>query len=372
MSEVLQEYVDSRGVLLRVDRAGGVLRGVKLIGLESLNGRRYRPAALAGAVSLYEGAKVNVNHPKNGPLAPRDYQDRLGVIRQVEFRPSEGLFGNLHFNPKHALAEQLVWDAENNPRNVGFSHNVLAQLSRDGELSVVEAITHVQSVDLVADPAATQGLFEEEQPGSEPATAGAWAALTLESLRTGRPDLIEQLSAEEGRQLRAQLEEERARTATLGRRLRIVELLDAHGLSGALAAGPAGSTVGPAFYEALLHAADEAQLEAMIVERAQALSRAAEAQRPGGGVDRPRSSEQGAALARQAAGAVVATASDFARALRGAAAAGGLIGSRPPGLITSFLHTSLNLEGWFDGKHHALALRGHKSGDGGRGGRHGD
>lgn len=162
MTEHLQEYVDSRGVAVRVDRAAGVLRGVKLIGLESLNGRRYRPAALAGAVSLYEGAKVNVNHPKDGPLAPRDYRDRLGVIRQVEFRTGEGLFGNLHYNPKHALAEQLAWDAENNPRNVGFSHNVLARLARDGEQTVVESITHVQSVDLVADPAATQGLFEQE------------------------------------------------------------------------------------------------------------------------------------------------------------------------------------------------------------------
>jgi hypothetical protein len=177
MSEHLQEYVDSRGVSLRVDRGGGVLRGVKLIGLESLNGRRYRPAALSAAVSLYEGAKVNVNHPKDGPLAPRDYRDRLGVIRQVEFRPDEGLFGNLHYNPKHAVAEQLAWDAEHNPRNVGFSHNVLARLTRDGEQTVVEAITHVQSVDLVADPAATQGLFEETATTAEPGQGATEAEL---------------------------------------------------------------------------------------------------------------------------------------------------------------------------------------------------
>jgi hypothetical protein len=52
MTEVLQEYADSRGVTLRVDRAAGVLRGVKLIGLQSLNGRRYLPAALTAAVGL--------------------------------------------------------------------------------------------------------------------------------------------------------------------------------------------------------------------------------------------------------------------------------------------------------------------------------
>ena len=201
MTETLQEYVDSRGVSLRVDRATGMLRGVKLIGLESLNGRRYRPAALSAAIGLYEGAKVNVNHPKEGPLAPRDYRDRLGVIRQVEFRPEAGLFGNLHFNPKHALAEQLAWDAEHNPGNVGFSHNVLAKLVREGEQTVVEAISHVQSVDLVADPATTRGLFEEALAAAEPSVeeappADELEALTAEALRERRPDLVERLVAE--------------------------------------------------------------------------------------------------------------------------------------------------------------------------------
>jgi hypothetical protein len=108
MNEVLQEFVSSRGATIRVDREAGVIRGVKLLGLESRNGRRYLPAALAQAVALYEGAKVNVNHPKGHPLAARDYQDRLGSIRNVNSR-EDGLFGDFHFNPKHALAEaQLV------------------------------------------------------------------------------------------------------------------------------------------------------------------------------------------------------------------------------------------------------------------------
>jgi hypothetical protein len=259
MSEPLQEYAHSGGLTLRVDRAGGLLRGVKLIGLESQNGRRYRPEALAAAVGLYEGAKVNVNHPHNGPLAPRDYRDRLGVVRQVEFRPAEGLFGNLHFNPKHALAEQLAWDAENNPRNVGFSHNVLARLAREGDVTVVEAITHVQSVDLVADPAATQGLFEErgaeggaasrlvpepESPnqaltdaknanedrlGDEPArlpgqaAAVAMSALTLESLLMHRPDLLETHARHATAPLERELQETKAREAALRARPRSSE-----------------------------------------------------------------------------------------------------------------------------------------------------
>jgi hypothetical protein len=229
-SQPLQEYADSRGVTLRVDAQAGVLRGVKLIGLESQNGRRYRPEALAAAVSLYEGAKVNVNHPQHGPLAPRDYRDRLGVVRQVEFRPGEGLFANLHFNPKHALAEQLAWDAENNPRNVGFSHNVLARLGREADQTIVEAITHVQSVDLVADPAATQGLFEEAS--AEPSVHAAeqpsdaepqFAALTLESLLMHRPDLLDAHAATATAALRAELQEARTREAALRNRPRSVE-----------------------------------------------------------------------------------------------------------------------------------------------------
>ncbi len=211
MIEILQEYVDSRGVALRVDQAGGVLRGVKLIGIESLNGRRYRPAALSAAIGLYEGAKVNVNHPKEGPLAPRDYRDRLGVIRQVEFRPDEGLFGNLHFNPKHALAEQLAWDAEHNPRNVGFSHNVLARLSREGEQTIVEAITHVQSVDLVADPAATQGLFEQAEADRA----------NLEVAESQRVALDE--ATAEVERLNAQLQASAQREAELQERLNVFE-----------------------------------------------------------------------------------------------------------------------------------------------------
>lgn len=163
-STVLQEFVDCGGMALRVDAAAGVVRGVKLLGLESRNGRSYLPAALEAAVPLYEGAKVNVNHPRGGPLSPRDYQDRIGQVRGVTLRPGEGLFGDFHFNPRHALAEQLAWDAQHAPANVGFSHNVEARTVRLGDRTLVEAIVRVNSVDLVADPATTRGLFEEQAP----------------------------------------------------------------------------------------------------------------------------------------------------------------------------------------------------------------
>lgn len=296
MSELLQEFVDSRGVTLRVDRAAGVLRGVKLIGLESLNGRRYRSEALSAAASLYEGAKVNVNHPKEGPLSPRDYRDRLGVIRQVEFRPDEGLFGNLHFNPKHAVAEQLAWDAQHNPRNVGFSHNVLARLTREGAETLVEAITHVQSVDLVADPASTRGLFEQEEVGT---------GTTLSALEeaTARGDRLE-----------AELRESRAEHAVLRRELSIRDAVAAHGLFDAGNGASLQEQLGREFYAVLLAADDDQRAVALIAERAESLQRS----RVGQGARRgeappPRSSDPWSLAQR---GARSDTAQEFARAIR--------------------------------------------------------
>ena len=185
MAESLQEFVDSRGVAVRVDRPAGVIRGVKILGLESRNGRSYLPGALATAAHLYEGAKVNVNHPKGHPQSPRDYHERIGVIRGVTLREQEGLFGDFHFNPAHALAEQLVWDAEHAPENVGFSHNVQARLGQHGDRQVVEAILKVQSVDLVADPATTRGLFESSNP---PSTGTSWHDARLGDIDLGTVD----------------------------------------------------------------------------------------------------------------------------------------------------------------------------------------
>jgi hypothetical protein len=251
---------------LRVDRTAGVIRGVKLLGLRSKNGRRYQENALAEAVSLYEGAKVNINHPKGHPLSPRDYQDRLGVISAVEFRPQQGLFGDLHFNPKHTLSEQLMWDAEHASQNVGLSHNVLARTTRQGDETVVEAITKVQSIDLVADPATTRGLFEQD------ASAIAWDRLTLAELELHRPDLLRELREAHGAQLehvQSQLDQATAREATSRRRGRIVELLQEHHLPLPESNDEASRRItSDHFIETLLGAADDESLRRLVEERA--------------------------------------------------------------------------------------------------------
>lgn len=265
-----QEFVDSRAAPLDIDREKGVLRGVKILGLRSKNGRNYAPDALQRAVPLYEGAKVNVNHAKGDPNSPRDYQDRIGTIRDVVFREHDGLFAEFHFNPRHALADQLAWDAANAPENVGFSHNVRAKLRQENGQPVVEEIVSVQSVDLVADPATTQGLFEEVGAASN-AHADAVAQLTLEQLQADRPDLIEALLESRGcefDQLHGRLSEAESRLASVLREKLICDELRRQGL-----ASHEPNGVGERFLEALMSATDETLVREMIEEHAALMRR---------------------------------------------------------------------------------------------------
>jgi len=166
-TESIREYVSAAGQTLKVDADKGVIAGVKILGMRSKNGREYTTECINGAAKLYEGAKVNVNHPKGSPTGPRDYQDRIGQIRNVSVQ-KDGLYADFTFNPKHALAEQLCWDADHAPENVGFSHNVEARTERRDGTVYVEEIHSVQAVDLVADPATTQGLFESAELPDDP------------------------------------------------------------------------------------------------------------------------------------------------------------------------------------------------------------
>lgn len=189
-SEPLVEYTSNAGNSLTVDREKGIIRGVKLLGLESRNRRSFRPEALKQSITLFEGARSNVNHSPKGAAAPRDYGDRLGIVRSVTYREGQGLYGDFHYNPKHALAEQLIWDAENSPGSVGFSpaYDGRVVADRNGR-NFVESITRVFSVDLVADPATTNGLFESIENPIKESAMSTLAEMTVEQIFAARPEL---------------------------------------------------------------------------------------------------------------------------------------------------------------------------------------
>ena len=185
-TEQIVEFTLAGRVDVDVDKS--VIRNVKLVGHQSRNGRTYTVESLRKAAGLYEGVKVNVDHGA-APNAPRSYADRIGIISNVRVQ-SDGLYGDLTFNPKHALAEQLAWDAKNAPNNVGLSHVVEGQVNRRNGTVVVEEITKVVSVDLVADPATTKGLHESiHSRETDP------MSLTIEDVR-GNAAIMEALRGE--------------------------------------------------------------------------------------------------------------------------------------------------------------------------------
>lgn len=153
----------------RIDLKQGLVRDVKIIGLESTNGYSYSQQALKAAVPLYEGVRVNIDHPTRTDVErrSRSYADRFGRLHQVKFVDGKGIFGNLKYNRQHALAKQFEYDVKHDPKNLGLSQYAHGKTRRSGSKEIVESITSVGSVDLVADPATTQGLFESRRTKSK-------------------------------------------------------------------------------------------------------------------------------------------------------------------------------------------------------------
>lgn len=154
-------FIESNGGLT-VDRGRGIIHGVKILGLVSENGRRYLPAAVKAATRLYEGIKVNIDHPDN-PGDTRSATDRIGKLVNVHYVEGKGLFGDFEVNAGHPFAEQLFYAAEHMPDIYGMSHNAQGDGEDVDGVFVVNKIVEVRSVDLVADPATTKALNESKK-----------------------------------------------------------------------------------------------------------------------------------------------------------------------------------------------------------------
>lgn len=175
------EFAPTSGPL-RVDREQGIIYGAKIVGLVSGNGQRYRPEALQRAKPLYEGAKVNINHPSRlRPGDDRKAEDRFGKLKNVR-DAEDGLYADVHYLKSHPMANRVA-DAAENPELsdvFGFSQNARVTESLENGQVVYESITRVRSVDLVADPATTRGIFEslEVEPIMDPVTTPEAAPAT--------------------------------------------------------------------------------------------------------------------------------------------------------------------------------------------------
>lgn len=146
----------------RIDREAGVIRGVLLCGAESKNGRRYSPNVFRK--ELYEGKSVYLNHSTTS-RGDRPLEGKLGWISNVQIRNGKP-FGDLHLIKSHPQYGPIIELAERAPNQLGLSHVCHAATRWIDGYETVESIGRVDSVDLVAEPATTKGLFESHRMNS--------------------------------------------------------------------------------------------------------------------------------------------------------------------------------------------------------------
>ena len=143
----------------KIDAEAGILYGVKILGTESQNGRRYTLSAIRKAAALYENCNVNIDHPTK-PTESRSALDRFAWLENVQVK-NDGLYGDLHIlDVQEPFARKLLAAAAKHPESFGLSHNAQGTGKTVDGVFVVEDITEVRHVDLVADPATTKSLYE--------------------------------------------------------------------------------------------------------------------------------------------------------------------------------------------------------------------
>jgi hypothetical protein len=182
---------------LKVDRANGVIRDVRILGPDSRNRRRYTGPAISAARPLYEGKQVNFDHPpRTDPDRERTIGDRAGWLENVR-EVDGGLTGDLHLLTADPRAGKILEAAEKRPDLFGLSHNADGRSARRDGTVLVEEITRVRSVDIVSDPATTRSLFESIERDEEQSMKTTLREVAGKLKAKGN-DLLVRLFEEEG------------------------------------------------------------------------------------------------------------------------------------------------------------------------------
>ncbi len=161
----------------------------------SKNKRFYSPDVLGEAVSLFEGAKCYLDHEDVKGISNRSVRELTGFYENVAFINNR-LEADLQFLDTEAgkiglaLAQESI---KHNKPLAGLSLKGLGKLRKTEEGYIVEELQKVNSVDIVSEPAAGGEfikLYESIMEDDE------MKDLTIEKLKTERPDLIQEITDE--------------------------------------------------------------------------------------------------------------------------------------------------------------------------------
>lgn len=151
---------DTTVCLEGVELKDNLIKGVKILGIKSKNGRTYPLEVMQKSLHMYENAIVALDHVQHDK--PRSVTDIFGRIKNPRMT-KDGIVGDLEYNNQHPYAKAFEYFVDNDPAAVGLSHEAVARTKMDyktGE-EIVEDIVEVEAVSLVANPATNpKGLFE--------------------------------------------------------------------------------------------------------------------------------------------------------------------------------------------------------------------
>lgn len=157
MAQVRESVIQEKALKV----TGGVIEGGKLIGNASVNGRQYGDPVIAEGISRYNGAKVYLNHPAERTPGDRDFNDWVGVVENAKARRGGG-FGDIRLRQEHPRFKEICEAVEHFPKHFGLSHVADIDSEKRGAVEHVTRIGEVFSVDIVTDPATTNGIFESK------------------------------------------------------------------------------------------------------------------------------------------------------------------------------------------------------------------
>ena len=260
--------------------SGNIINNVKLLGKVSRNNRTYSEQAMKDAVTLYEHVAVYFDHPTKSELrdrsGTRSVRDLAGKVLNPRRGPGEirgdvqmiDIPENGSVNPKvflTALVEQM-------PDMAGFSHRAQGKVKRGENGDVVESLSHVDALELVTEPATSNGLFESLERTHDPQESEMeMKDLTLEGLTKDRPDLVKAI--ETTIQESAEITALKAENVTLKDEKELREkadALEAHKVLAAKVLKEAklpDQVVTDSFKEQLEGAKDEAAMKVLIEDR---------------------------------------------------------------------------------------------------------
>jgi hypothetical protein len=159
---VREDYTPQPGPL-KVDRAAGIIYGVKVLGWRSRNRREYTREMAEDAVrrKLYEGVKVRINHQVE-PARFLPAEPLFGTIHNAQVS-ADGLFADLHYLKSHEMAERVCEDVERGLGLYGLSHDAEKnEWEFKNGVEVIHSISEVYFVDLVGKAATTANLWESQ------------------------------------------------------------------------------------------------------------------------------------------------------------------------------------------------------------------